>query len=131
MIARRTRHALLAAAATLTMTLSQGAQAAAPRDTANDEIDHLLKFVAASSCTFVRNGAEYAPDKASEHLASKYRVVGNRISTADDFIKQLATQSSMSGEPYHVKCGKTDALSGGWLTDELNRYRKAHIQATR
>jgi hypothetical protein len=38
----------------------------------------------------------------------------------------------MSGEPYRVKCGKTDALSGAWLTDELNRYRKgAQVQASR
>jgi hypothetical protein len=29
-----------------------------------------------------------------------------------------------------VKCGKTDALSGVWLTDELARYRKAtRVQA--
>jgi hypothetical protein len=35
----------------------------------------------------------------------------------------------MSGEPYHVKCGKTDALSGAWLTAELDRYRKTpHLQ---
>jgi hypothetical protein len=35
----------------------------------------------------------------------------------------------MSGELYHVKCGKTDALSGVWLTDELNRFRKASAGA--
>ena len=37
---------------------------------AKDEIDHLLNFVAASSCTFVRNGTEYPSDKARDHLAS-------------------------------------------------------------
>jgi hypothetical protein len=30
----------------------------------------------------------------------------------------------MSGEPYHVKCGKTDALSGDGLNAELKRYRE-------
>ena len=39
----------------------------------------------------------------------------------------------MSGELYHVKCGKTEALSGVWLTNELNRYRKdsARVQTAR
>jgi Family of unknown function (DUF5329) len=103
--------------------------AAAPQDASKGEIDHLLQYIGDSSCTFVRNGDEYPAAKARDHLASKYRFVGSRISTAEDFIKYLATQSSMSGEPYHVKCGSLDALAGAWLTAELNRYRKtAHLQ---
>ena len=130
MIARPSRRALLATVA-LSFAISQTALASGEAP-AKDEIDHLLKFVAASSCTFVRNGTEYPSDKAREHLEGKYRFVGSRISTAEEFIKYLATGSSMSGEPYRVKCGKTDALSGAWLTDELNRYRKgAQVQASR
>jgi Family of unknown function (DUF5329) len=103
--------------------------ALASPDQAKDEIEHLLKYIGDSSCTFVRNGSEFPADKARDHLASKYRFVGSRISTADEFIKYLATQSSMSGEPYHVKCGNQDALSGAWLATELNRYRKTpHLQ---
>ena len=125
------RRTLLAAAAAVTFAMSQAAPAA--ETSSQDEIDHLLKFVAASTCTFVRNGTEYPPDKARDHLASKYQFAGSRITTAEEFIKYLATESSMSGELYHVKCGKTDALSGVWLTNELNRYRKeaARVQAAR
>src|SRR4051812_43281738 len=72
------------------------------------EIDHLLNFVATSSCTFVRNGTEYPPDKARDHLASKYEFAGSKITTAEQFIKYLATESSMSGELYHVKCKGVD-----------------------
>jgi len=90
---------------------------------ANDEIDHLLQFVAASHCTFVRNGSEYAADKARDHLADKYRFAGSRIATAEQFIEYLATKSSLSGEPYHVRCGKQDELSAAWLGAELKRYR--------
>ena len=129
MLARRTRHALLAAAASLALS---HAALAAEDAVAKNEIDHLLNFVGASSCTFVRNGTEYAADKAREHLASKYRFVGARITTADDFIKYLGTGSSVSGEPYHVKCGQAELPSGAWLSDELARYRKvARTQATR
>ena len=126
MIARR---ALVAASATLAVALSHAVCAAPP---AQDEIDHLLNFVAASSCRFVRNGTEYRPEQAREHLAAKYRYVASRIPTAEDFIKNLATQSSSTGEPYHVKCGTTDALSATWLADELKRYRKVpQVQASR
>ena len=128
MLARSIRQALLAAA--LGAAFSHAA--AASEAPAKDEIDHLLKFVATSSCTFVRNGTEYPADKARDHLEGKYRFVGSRISTAEDFIKYLATGSSMSGEPYHVKCGKTDAPSAAWLSDELARYRKlTRVQAVR
>ena len=131
MIACRIHSTVVATAAGLALAVSTAATAS-PNDAAKAEIDHLLKYVAASSCTFVRNGSEYPAQKASDHLAGKYRWVGNRISTAEEFIKYLATQSSMSGEPYHVKCGTTDALSGAWLTDELKRYRTApHLQAVR
>jgi hypothetical protein len=127
----RLRSALLAAAAMATLGLSQAA-AATPETAAKAEIEHLLEFVGTSSCVFVRNGTEYPADKAREHLAGKYRFVGSRIGSAEEFIKYLATGSSMSGEPYHVKCGKTDALSGAWLADELQRYRKVpQVQAAR
>lgn len=128
MTLHRLRRPLAVAAAALAFTTVHAAAAGADAP-ANDEIDHLLHYVAVSSCTFVRNGTEYPADKASEHLASKYHFVGARIASAEDFIKYLATQSSITGEPYHVKCGKTDALSGAWLTAELHRYRKtAHQQ---
>lgn len=126
MTAHRIRRPLVAAAAALAFALSHAALASP--DVTKDEIDHLLQYVGDSSCTFVRNGSEYPAAKARDHLASKYRFVGSRISSAEDFIRYLATQSSMSGEPYHVKCGSIDAPSGAWLTAELNRYRKtAHL----
>lgn len=111
------------AAAALALALS-GAAVASPDALAQDEIDHLLRFVGDSACTFVRNGDEFPAAKARDHLAMKYRFVGSRISTAEDFIKYLGTGSSVSGEPYHVKCGGVDALSGPWLAAELDRYRK-------
>lgn len=129
MIAFPTRRTVLAAIAASTFCLSHAA-AASPEGPARDEIDHLLDFVAASSCTFVRNGTEYPAEKAREHLAGKFRHVSSRLATAEDFIEQLATRSSTSGESYHVKCGTTDKLVGAWLTDELNRYRKVpRVQA--
>jgi hypothetical protein len=124
------RRAIAGFVAVLAFALSAGACA---ETSAKQEIDHLLDFVAASSCTFVRNGTEYPADKARDHLASKYQFAGSRITTAEEFIKYLATESSMSGELYHVKCKGVDKLSGVWLADELTRFRKASapVQAAR
>jgi uncharacterized protein DUF5329 len=124
MTLRRTRHAVLAATLATTFTLSHAALAS-PQEGAKDEIDHLLQYVAASQCTFLRNGSEYPAQKARDHLEDKYRFAGSRIATAEEFIAYLATKSSFSGQPYHVRCGKDDELSGAWLTAELKRYRNA------
>jgi hypothetical protein len=124
------RNFIAVCSAALAFTLPHAALAA-PGNAASDEIDHLLSYVASSSCTFVRNGSEYGAVKAREHLADKYRFAGSRIATAEDFIQYLATKSSFSGEPYHVRCGKDDELSGAWLTAELKRYRNApHVTKT-
>ena len=122
----RIRRSLVAAAFTVALATAAHASSDAA---AQNEIDHLLQYVGDSSCTFVRNGDEFPAAKARDHLATKYRFVGGRISTAEDFIRYLGTGSSVSGEPYHVKCGNVDALSGPWLTAELHRYRQsAHLQ---
>jgi hypothetical protein len=112
---------ILAAAAALALS---SAAAAATDGHANDEIEHLLGYVAASSCTFERNGSQYPAQQARDHLVDKYRFAGGRIATAEQFIEHLATKSSLSGRAYHVRCGKSDEESGPWLSAELQRYRK-------
>jgi len=128
MIARHSRLAAFAAA--LTFALSS-AVFANPDGSAQREIDHLLEFVARSSCTFVRNGADYPAQKAGEHLAGKFRYAASRITTAEDFIRDIASRSSVSGDAYRVKCGKVDMPAAVWLTEELQRYREARVRADR
>ena len=88
------------------------------------EIQHLLDYVGGSSCTFVRNGVESDAAAARKHLATKYRYARSRIGSAEDFIQLVASRSSMTGEPYLVRCGSSQSLSADWLTDELRRYRE-------
>jgi len=48
----------------------------------------------------------------------------DRINTAEDFIDQAATRSSLSGQPYQVRCSGDAAMtSNQWLRDVLARYR--------
>lgn len=89
----------------------------------NEEIAHLLSFVAQSGCTFIRNGTKYDAPAAREHIAKKYAFFKERISTAEDFVEYSATKSSMTGEPYHVVCNNVDMKSSDWLLAELDQFR--------
>ena len=97
--------------------------AAATRAGTPDEIQHLLDYVGGSGCTFVRNGVESDPAAAREHIRAKYDYAKSQVSSAEDFIRLAASRSSMTGEPYVVRCGSWQFQSADWLTAELRRYR--------
>jgi len=105
------------------LLLASGVALATPDEAAQREIDHLLEFVAASNCTFVRSGERFSSQAARDHLTMKYNFVKFRLSTADEFVKYLATESSTTGEPYMVICDKQERPAGVWLTTELKRFR--------
>ena len=121
-VARGTGAALLLAS---TLALAM------PDDVAQREIDHLLQFVETSNCTFVRNGEPHPGKDARSHLEMKYSFVKFRLSTADEFVQYLATESSTSHEPYLVICNNKERPAGAWLAEELKRYRKVAQTAPR
>ena len=87
------------------------------------EITHLLDFVAASGCRFVRAGTEYDSRAAREHLAGKYAQVRSRIDSAETFIVYVASTSSLTGSAYLVRCEGRETTARIWLEAELKRYR--------
>ncbi|MGI9290909.1 MAG: DUF5329 domain-containing protein [Gammaproteobacteria bacterium] len=108
----------------LISTLLAGAPLPLLADTAESEIKYLLGAIAASGCTFVRNGKEHSSEDASDHLAMKYRRGRKYASTAELFIERLATKSSWTGKPYQVICPDQQPMkSGDWLTTRLKEYR--------
>ena len=90
-----------------------------------DEVAHLLDFIAESDCSFIRNEKFYDADQARDHINKKYEYVKNRISSTEQFIAYAATKSSMTGKKYQVTCGGTTMLSSEWLEEELRNYRGA------
>lgn len=90
------------------------------------EIQHLLDFIGNSECIFIRNGAEYDSADALKHIKRKNDATRRRIKTTEDFIRLAATQSSMSGKPYKVRCGGGEMPCADWLCDELSRYREGN-----
>ena len=109
------------AAVALAVTAPVGA---APDAKATREIDHLLAFVAASECKFLRAGSEYDGKAARDHLARKLDYARSRLATADQFVEHVATGSSMTGEAYKVRCGARELTSKAWLRGELDAFRK-------
>ncbi|MEO5722648.1 MAG: DUF5329 family protein [Chthoniobacterales bacterium] len=69
-------------------------------------IDFLLNAVEhAANIKFIRNGTEYDGRAAATHLRHKLDYGGERLKTAEDFVKYCATESSMTHRKYKVSTG--------------------------
>jgi hypothetical protein len=103
--------------------------AAAKRSQAEQaRIDRLLAEIERTEAVFIRNGKEYGPTKAASHLKRKLFFAGeNRILTADEFIRRIATSSAESGEPYKIRlAGGEERKLGDWLTERLAEIEKGN-----
>lgn len=101
-------------------------RAAALPAAAQGEIEGLLSRLAASGCQFKRNGNWHSAVEAQAHLRRKldYLLDRGAVASAEQFIERAASQSSMSGRAYQVKCGsQAPVASGQWLRTELQRLR--------
>ena len=108
----------------LTWSISAGME-----NNAEKEILHLFDYLEKSNCEFNRNGIWYSPQEAAKHLERKYHWLLKKglVNTAEQFIDRAASRSSMSGEPYWVRCGDSEPIkSSDWFTEELRRFRESY-----
>lgn len=81
------------------------------------EIEALLKKIETSDIIFIRNGVEHTAKEAADHLRSKWEQTNGKIKTKKDFIEQLATKSSLTGELYLVQLKDGSKIKAAdWLT---------------
>jgi hypothetical protein len=109
----------------LGLLLAPNARAAVPTSV-QIEVNFLLGYVEGSGCQFYRNGAWHDSRTAQTHLRDKYKYLAasNLVNTTEQFIDRAATQSSISGQAYEVRCkGGATVKSSQWLRDELARFR--------
>jgi hypothetical protein len=58
-------------------------------------------------------------------LRDKYQFLasGNHITSTEDFIESVASNSSVTGRPYEIRCGQVTTTSQQWLLKALERLR--------
>jgi hypothetical protein len=112
----------------LALLLATSAGAAELTPAGRAEIDHLFMHLERSGCQFNRNGSWYGSSEAVAHLKKKYDYLQKKklLRSAEDFIARGASESSMSKQPYLVKCGSAAPVqSGAWFRAELEKFRAA------
>jgi hypothetical protein len=111
----------------LTWLLVAPAIVAAPLPpAARAEIDGLLSRLESSACEFSRNGSWYPATEAKSHLLRKLGYLEDKglVQTAEQFIERAASSSSITGQPYLVRCGSDAPVqSGSWLRAQLKAMR--------
>jgi hypothetical protein len=86
-----------------------------------DKIEQLLSAIELSDgMVFIRNGTEYTPKEAADHLRAKWKAAGDEFIDVESFIDRIATKSSLSGEPYRVrKPDGAEVPAGEFLREKL------------
>ena len=91
-----------------------------------EEINHLLGFVANTPCKYERNGTLYDGSQARDHINMKYEYYRDKVKTTEDFIKYSATKSTLSGKKYTIHCPGSEVMTASdWLLGELKAFRVA------
>jgi len=111
---------------TILLLASGLALADTPSPATSHEIDQLFAALKSSGCEFSRNGSWYDAQKATEHLHRKYDYLLKKglVTTTESFIERAATESSVSGKPYLVRCGGAQPVpSRSWFDDKLKDLR--------
>jgi Family of unknown function (DUF5329) len=74
------------------------------RLTESAKIDALIGAVERlEGATFLRNGEEHPASAAADHLRRKLPAAGGSSATAETFIVEAATKSSVTGRPYEIR----------------------------
>ncbi len=69
-------------------------------------IDFLIHGVETSKgIVFIRNGTEHDGAAAAKHLRMKLDYAGERVHTAEEFVKGCASESSLTHQKYKVRSG--------------------------
>lgn len=95
---------------------------------ARTEIDALMSKLEASSCEFNRNGSWHSATEAKAHLIRKLKYLEDKgmVQSTEQFIELAASTSSVTGQPYLVKCGDGAPIqSRTWLLTQMRAMRSA------
>jgi Family of unknown function (DUF5329) len=82
-----------------------------------ERIDYLIQSLSLpKGAVFIRNGSEFGAAAARQHLQEKLKFAGERVKTAEDFIKYCASESSITHQPYKIR------FADGTVTDTASYF---------
>lgn len=87
-------------------------------------IDFLIHDVEqAKGVVFIRNGTEHASAEAAEHLRMKVNYAGERVKTAEDFVKLCASESYLTHQRYKIRLANGKTVDAGeYFTARLREF---------
>ena len=90
-------------------------------------IERLIQFVENKhDIHFIRNGTSYSCQDAAKFMRGKFEMMGEHVNTAQQFIDQIASKSSTTGQPYFIRFADGKTLpAAAFLGDELKRMDRA------
>ena len=91
------------------------------------EIEGLLSALRNSRCEFQRNGTWHSVEEANTHLVYKLHQLEKRttLQSAEEFIEMAGSVSSVSRQPYLVRCEGIAQPSADWFAAQLKQIRTA------
>jgi hypothetical protein len=97
-----------------------------PAPAEQQRIDRLIDAVGQhKDLRFLRNGREYTAAQAADFLRGKLKWRVEKVKTMQDFIDEVGTRSTTSGDPYFVRLADGRVLpSAEFLREELRRIEK-------
>lgn len=87
----------------------------------HEKIDLLIEAVAKlEGATFIRNDTEHSAAEAAEHLRTKWEATRDQVTTARQFIDEIASKSSFTGELYRIRLADGNTIiATEFLNDQL------------
>jgi Family of unknown function (DUF5329) len=94
------------------------------RDTREQaRIDFLIHGVESSTgVKFIRNGKKYDGAAAAAHLRRKLGYAAERVKTAEDFVKDCASESSLTHQKYQILANGTTMDAASYFTEQLREF---------
>ncbi len=95
-----------------------------------EKIERLIARVESSDAVFVRNDIEYSGKQAADHMRLKLAHAGKPITTVEQFIEQVATESSLTGKRYQLRFPDGRVVeTGAWLRELAASWETAGANA--
>ena len=93
------------------------------------KIDFLISSVDnLKEAKFIRNGTEHDGKEAAEHLRMKLQKAGDKVQTADDFIRLCGSRSTISGKPYLIRFSNGNTIKAEQYFRQLLKEYNANAK---